>query len=113
MTVFVRGLRLQAAIGVHAHEQGRLQTLVLDVELQLAGTGRVESLADTFDYEGVAEAARALVAGGHIGLVETLAQDLAAALLEDPRVQSVSVTVAKPGALEGAEAAGCVVRRSR
>ena len=36
LTVFVRGLEVEAAIGVHDHELGRTQPLVLDVELQLA-----------------------------------------------------------------------------
>jgi hypothetical protein len=31
LTVLVRGLEVQAAIGVHAHEHGRLQPLFVDV----------------------------------------------------------------------------------
>ena len=60
LTVFVRDLRVEAGIGVHAHEQGRLQTLVLDVALELA-PGPVEALADTLNYEVVARLARELV----------------------------------------------------
>lgn len=112
LTVFVRGLAVEAGIGIHGHEQGRLQTLRLDVELDL-GDRPVERFADTVNYETVAEAARAIAAEGHIGLVETFAERLALACLADPRVLAVRVRVEKPEALAGAEAAGCEVRYRR
>lgn len=112
LVVFVRGLRVEAGIGVYDHEHGRLQTLVIDVTLRLAPHA-VERLADTVNYENVAEAARAIVAGGHVGLVESFAQRLARDCLSDPRVQHVSVRIEKPSALKGAEAAGCEVAFSR
>ena len=108
LTVFVRGLTVQAGIGIYDHEHGRLQTLVIDVTLDL-GTQAVERLADTVNYEQVAEAARAIVAEGHVGLVETFAERLALDCLKDPRVRRATVRIDKPGALDGAEAAGCEV----
>lgn len=112
LTVFVRGLTVQAAIGIHDHELGRLQPLIVDAELDLT-PHHVDRLADTYNYEGVADAAQALVAEGHVGLVETFAERLARALMDDERVRRVHVTVAKPEAIAGAQAAGCVVILSR
>jgi len=108
LTVFVRGLTVDAGIGVYDHEHGRLQSLVIDVTLDL-GPHAVDRLADTVNYETVAEAARAIVAEGHVGLVETFAERLALACMADDRVRAVRVRVEKPGALEGAAAAGCEV----
>ena len=112
LTGFVRGLRVEAGIGVHDHEQGRLQPLVIDVTLALA-PAPVERLADTINYETVAAAARAIVAEGHVGLVETFAERLALACLEDGRVRRCTVRIEKPGALEAAAAAGCEVVLAR
>lgn len=112
LTVFVRGLRVEAGIGVHDHELGRLQTLVIDVTLDL-DPAPVDRLADTVNYESVADAARAIVAEGHVGLVETFAERLATACLSDGRVQRCAVRIEKPGALDGAAAAGCVVVLAR
>ncbi|HWQ87497.1 dihydroneopterin aldolase [Brevundimonas sp.] len=112
LTVFVRGLTLEAGIGIHDHELGRLQRLVVDVTLELT-PAPVERLGDTVNYETVAAAARAIVAEGHVGLVETFAQRLATACLADPRVRRCGVRIEKPGALEGAAAAGCEVVVSR
>lgn len=112
LTVHVRGLTIQAGIGVYDHEQGRLQTLVVSVRLTLAPQS-VERLSDTVNYETVAAAARAIAVEGHVGLVETFAQRLALACLDDPRVRRAEVTIDKLGALAGAEAAGCTVVFSR
>jgi dihydroneopterin aldolase len=112
LTVFVRGLSVEAGIGVYDHEQGRLQTLVIDVTLDL-GPHRVEKLADTINYETIAQAARDIIAGGHVGLVESFAERLALACLEDSRVRRVTVRVEKPGALEGVIAPGCELTYAR
>ena len=106
LTVFVKGLRVEAGIGVYDHEHGRLQPLVIDVTLDL-GPAEVHGLADTINYETVAASARRIVAEGHVGLVETFAERLALHCLEDTRVLGVTVRVDKPGALEAADGAGC------
>lgn len=106
LTVFVKGLRVEAGIGVYDHEHGRLQTLVIDVTLDL-GPAEIHGLADTINYETVAASARRIIAEGHVGLVETFAERLALHCLEDFRVRGVTVRVDKPGALEAADGAGC------
>ena len=108
LSVFVRGLTVEAGIGIHDHEQNRLQTLVIDVTLNLA-PGLIERLGDTINYEDVAAAARAIVSEGHVGLVETFAQRLALACLADERVRRCTVRIEKPGALDGVIAPGCEV----
>jgi len=96
--VFVTGLKVQAEIGVYRHEIGRVQPLVIDVELDVptAGAGR---LSDTLNYETILQAAREIAGGGHIELVETFAERLAQACLADPRVTQARVRVEKPLAL--------------
>jgi dihydroneopterin aldolase len=101
--VFVRGLQVEAEIGVHAHEQGRRQRLVVDVTLDLAGEPW-RGIAATVDYEKIAGHARAVAEGGHIGLVETFAWRLARLCLAEPHVTRARVRVEKPGALAPADA---------
>jgi dihydroneopterin aldolase len=96
--VFVRGLRVEAQIGVYAHEHGRSQPLVVDVELDLAASG-AEQLAETINYETIAAKARDVAAEGHLKLVEAFAERLGRACLEDPRVTRARVRVEKPEAL--------------
>ena len=96
--IFVTGLKVAAEIGVYAHEKGRAQPLIVDVELDVPSAG-TRKLADTVNYETVGEAARAIVAAGHISLVEDFAERLARACLEDSRVMRARVRVEKPLAL--------------
>lgn len=102
-TVFVRELQLQAEIGCYPEERGRTQPLVVDIEMTL-DEGPIAQLTDTVNYGAVAEAARAVAASGHIGLVETFAERVAQACLEHARVRRVRVRVEKPQALPDAVA---------
>jgi dihydroneopterin aldolase len=104
--VFVRGLTVDAEIGVHAHERGRRQPLIVDVELDVAAGGW-RSIGETVNYERIVRHARDLAESGHILLVETFAWRLARACVAEPRVLRARVRVEKPHALAPrAQAAG-------
>ena len=94
-SLIVRGLEVEAEIGVYAHEQGRRQPLIVDVEHKIAAAGW-RHLADTVNYETIVYAARRVAAAGHIGLVESFAHRLAQACLAEPRVPRARVRVEKP-----------------
>jgi dihydroneopterin aldolase len=120
--VFVRGLTLDASIGVHGHERTARQKVRIGIELAVEDDGARpmsrgpvgrDDLARVVDYEQVAEAARAIVASGHVLLAETLAERIAEACLSDHRVRIVRVTVEKPQALADADCAGVTVERRR
>lgn len=96
--VFVRGLKVEAWIGVYDHEHGRQQPLVIDVELDVAAS-HCEQLGDTVNYETILQAAQGIAAEGHIDLVETFAERLAQACFDDSRVTRARVRVEKPLAL--------------
>jgi dihydroneopterin aldolase len=96
--VFVTGLKVQAQIGVYKHEIGRVQPLIVDVELDVP-TSSSDRLADTVNYETILQTAQELAAEGHIDLVETFAHRLADRCLADPRVTRARVRIEKPLAL--------------
>jgi dihydroneopterin aldolase len=105
--VFVRGLKVEAEVGVYSHERGMLQPLILDVELDVSVVG-ARHLADTLNYETIRSDAKALAAEGHIALVEMFAEKMAERCLADPRVTRARVRVEKPMAL-APDAAGAGV----
>lgn len=105
--VLVSNLHVAAFIGVHAHELGRRQSLVLHVRLGIASVTD-DVLTQTIDYNHVVDAAQAL-ADQSIALIEVFGQRLAAACLEHPAVQRAEVLVEKPGALLHAMAAARTV----
>lgn len=96
--VFVTGLQVQAQIGVYRHEIGRVQPLIVDVELDVP-TSASDRLAETVNYEMILQAAQDLAAQGHVDLVETFAHRLADRCLADGRVSRARVRIEKPLAL--------------
>jgi dihydroneopterin aldolase len=114
-TVFLTGLRVEAEVGVFAHERGLRRPLDIDMAVTLDPSVRAaeDKLAETLDYDALAAAARAVVADAHIHLVETVAEQIADRLLADPRVIAVKVRVEKPGAVAGAKVAGVEIERAR
>ncbi len=116
MRIFVRGLQIQASIGVHPHEYEATQPVIIDVELDMGDmpSPKDDRLHETLDYGLVAEKAEAIALEAHVQLVETLAARIADwAISADPRVQACAVRISKPQALLKAEAAGVEVVRRR
>jgi dihydroneopterin aldolase len=113
--VFVEGLRIPTVIGLHARERVRPQPLVVDVEL---ATDARRAAADddilrAVDYGAVARFVTRFVTTHHPRLLETLAEGLAARLLQEFRSPWVRLRIDKPRAVPGARAAGVVVERGR
>jgi dihydroneopterin aldolase len=116
--VFLRGLELMARLGIHPHEKAAPQRIRLSVELLVqdeAAPAQVgpDDFRRVVDYQRLVELARAVVAEGHVLLVETLAERIAAAALEDRRVERARVTVEKPDAFPDVDSVGVVVERRR
>lgn len=116
--VFVRGLELQAWLGVHSHEKAAPQRIVIGVELAVEDAHAPDAvgpddLRRVVDYEQMVRAACAVAAEGHILLVETLAERIALVAISDCRVRRARVSVEKPDAFANAGSVGVVVERSR
>jgi dihydroneopterin aldolase len=114
--IFVRGLEVQASIGVHPHEHDAPQLIIIDVELDMADMEppSEDKLVETLDYALVAEKSAEFALEAHVRLVETLAARVARwALDEDPRVVACTVRIAKPHALVNADAAGVTYNLKR
>jgi dihydroneopterin aldolase len=112
LSVFVRGLLIEAEIGLNPDERGRRQPLIIDVTLKLEPRAP-QHLRDTVNYERIVDAARTISDGGHVELVETFALRLAEACLAFGGVGEATVRIEKPQALKVAEAAGAEVRLKR
>ena len=96
----LRGLRVRGHHGVFAHERRDGQDFVVDVVIRtdLAPAGLSDDLTDTLDYGALAEDVAGVVEGPPRALLETVAADVAARVLRDPRVATVEVTLHKPQA---------------
>lgn len=112
--VFVRGLRVDALIGVYAWERGLRQTLCIDLDMEhpIRAAGASDSLADALDYHAVCERVREVVQASSYQLIEALAEALAALLIGEFGVPWLRLRLVKPGAVPGAEEVGVLIERS-
>lgn len=111
--VFVRDLLLEAHIGVYAHEQGRTQPIRINVDLTVSEAAHSDKLANVVSYEEAVNKIKAIVASGHLNLVETLAERVATACLEDERVLVARVRIEKLAAIPEAASVGVEIERAR
>jgi 7,8-dihydroneopterin aldolase/epimerase/oxygenase len=98
VTVRVTGLECFGYHGVFPEEKENGQRFVVDVEMTLAELTSTTSdhLADTVDYEAVAQTIATIVGGPPVDLLEHLAAVIADRIMEDPRLAGIAVTVRKP-----------------
>ncbi|WP_240126474.1 dihydroneopterin aldolase [Thermomonas alba] len=113
--VFIEGLRVDAVIGVHAHERLAPQPLRLDIRMQFDNrpAAASDALADALDYEAVSRRLAEYVADSRCALVETLAEGCAALILREFGARGVWLRLSKPQALAAAQAVGVEIERGR
>ena len=102
--ILVRDLVVAASIGAFAHEHHARQRIRVDVTLEAVVDPRQpeDALRRVVSYGDIVEGVRALVAARHYNLAETLAEQIAAMALADPRAIRVTVRVEKPDVIPGA-----------
>ncbi len=113
--IFVRGLMLDAFIGVYDSEQGVAQPLKIDLEVEVVEPSNPigDSLEDVVCYNKLTQGVKAIIAEGHIKLVETLAERVADLALSHPMAIAVDVRIEKPNAISEAAAAGVEISRTK
>lgn len=96
-TIFIRDLKVRGKHGVHDYEREKGQEFVLDISVAFDTTKAAASddLRDTVDYGPIRDAARSVIEGKPVLLLERLADMVAKKVLEDARISSVTVSIRK------------------
>ena len=113
--IFLRGLTTECIIGFIDWERRVRQTVVVDLEIPVncQEAALTDEVADTVDYKKVAKRILAFIEASEYKLVETLAQRLALALLEEFGLEWVRLSINKPGAIRNSRDVGVTIERSR
>lgn len=106
-SIFVRDFVVECNVGVYAEEQGVTQKVRFTVEARLDKDvfSVDDEMVEVPSYADIIDMIVALARGGHINLVETFAERIAAQVLADRRVVAVRVVLEKleRGPLRGVE----------
>lgn len=111
--IYLSDLRIETIVGINDWERRTPQTVVLDMEM--AGDVRKAAAADriegTIDYKAVAKRVMAFVGESEFQLVETLAEGIAAILMEEFGVPWCRVRLNKQGAVRNVRDVGVIIER--
>ncbi len=112
--IYLSGLKVDAIVGIWDWERQIKQTVVIDLEMgaDIRKAAATDSIDDTLNYKLVARRVTALVEEAGFQLVETMAERIAAVVIDEFDVPWIRVRVNKPGAIRGARDVGVMIERS-
>ena len=112
-TVFINDLRIETIIGIYDWERKVRQTISLDLEMatDIRQAAASDAIDDTLNYKAVAKRLIAFVEASEYQLVESLAEKIAAIVLDEFSVPWLKLTVHKPGAVRGSRDVGVIIER--
>ncbi|RCL02196.1 MAG: Dihydroneopterin aldolase [Candidatus Tokpelaia sp. JSC189] len=94
--ILVSDFKLFLHIGAYDYEHKKKQRVCFNVAVDVARISiNPENMSHIFSYDLILDGIRSLVVFGHIDLIETLAEQIAAFILSYPRVRRVMVRVEK------------------
>jgi dihydroneopterin aldolase len=111
--VFVRDLELKALLGIYDHEKVKPQRIIVNIDLSVKEGSGDDDIGHVVSYEIVVKKVEAIIAEGHINLVETLCERIAGSCLTDKRVMAARVRVEKPDIIPNARSVGVEIERVR
>ncbi|MDA1092325.1 MAG: dihydroneopterin aldolase [Acidobacteria bacterium] len=115
-TTGLRRLRVDCVVGIYPQERATPQPLLFDIELDydFAAPAASDAIEDAMDYDGAAAAVTQLVQERKFSLLETMAEAVAACLLDQmPPVRTVRLEIRKPQAVAAADCSFVRVERVR
>lgn len=114
-TIFLHDLKVETIVGIWDWERRIRQTISIDLEMgaDIRRAAATDDIEDTLNYKAVAKRVQQFVGDSSYQLVETLAENIAAIILDEFDVPWVQVRVNKPGAIRGSRDVGILIRRSK
>ena len=111
--VFVKGLKVEAVIGVYEWERAITQPLLIDIamETDISHAAASDDVSDALNYKEVCGDISAWCQAIKAKLLEHLAGQVADKLLEKYSCHKITLSIAKPTAIEQADAVGVQITR--
>lgn len=111
--VFVKGLKVEAVIGVYDWERAINQPILIDIALEtdVSRAAVSDEVKDALNYKAVCDDVSAWCKEIQAELLEYLAGQLADRLIANYSCKTVTLSVAKPTAIAQADAVGVQITR--
>lgn len=111
--VFIKGLKVEAVIGVYDWERAITQPILIDMALEtdISAASASDDVTDALNYKAVCDEVSVWCIELKAKLLEHLAGEIAERLLANFACQKVTLSVAKPTAIQAADSVGVQITR--
>ena len=111
----IKDLLVRTIIGINPDERLNRQDVLINLKfaVNIHPAGKSDEIEDAVNYRTICKKVIAMVEESNYQLVEKLAEQVALCCLEDRRVQTVWVSIEKPGALRFARSVGVTIERAQ
>lgn len=111
--LYIRNLKVEAIVGIFSWEKRIRQPIHLDLEvaIDIRQAAQTDDIRYALDYKTVSVRLTEYISQSEWHLIETLAEKVAALLMEEFGVTWLRLRLSKPAALPAADSVGLVIER--
>lgn len=113
--IFVNDLVLNTFIGIHDHEKIKRQKISISLILKAFDNFKKsdDAIENVVSYENIVNDIESLARSGHIGLLETLSEQVAQICFKDSRILSATIKIEKLEVFKKAKSVGIEIFREK
>tara|TARA_B100000989_G_scaffold174978_1_gene131198 strand:- start:1126 stop:1608 length:483 start_codon:yes stop_codon:yes gene_type:complete len=113
--IFIKDLKLKALIGIHDFEKDKKQRISINIELEVEENFKDlrDDINKVVSYEHIVNDIKKLVELGHVGLLETLAEQISSICFNDERVLIAKIKIEKLDVFEESKSVGIEILRKK
>lgn len=99
--IFIEGLEVNASVGIYDHEKMAHQLLIVSLEAECLQEiiFTKDDINETLNYEKIITIIHTTIEKQHYNLIETLAETIAANLLQIKEINTLTIEIKKPSVL--------------
>lgn len=111
--VYIRSLQVETVIGIYDWEREIRQVVVLDLEMgtDIRQAALTEDIESTLNYKSVCDRLIEFISSSEFLLVETMAEEIAALVMQEFNVPWIKLSLGKPAAIPEAASVGVIIER--
>jgi dihydroneopterin aldolase len=111
--VYVKGLEVKTVIGVYEWEREIKQPISVDLDMatDFSKAAETDDHQYVLDYKKVCVRVTELIETSKLGLLESMAEEIARVVRKEFGVKWIRVRIGKPAAITGAKDVGVIIER--
>ena len=113
--IIVNKLVIDALIGIHEYEKNKKQKISISLKLKANENFRNinDNIKNVVSYENIVNDIKSFINKGHVGLLETLAEEIFVICFKDKRILEAKIKIEKLEVFSETESVGIEIQRKK